>query len=1174
MSQAYTFEFLTCTGEKTATKTYAKDHNNQILVKDFDAGIYFTFKKTLPIETPQTFFNFLKSASQKPNSFIIHFGQLKEGLSRATPHRRLSNVQKHGDKITLTHTDKAVHILDADTYYAPFPTNPRDPQSLIKARDHFLKELGLSDYTCVFQWSGTAFWDKKVGKEDPYKLSAKIGIFTDQPVCVESFRDWVEHNPLDARDRSGNILYKDKNTTQPKKILDVAVNSIHQPVFIANPVFANGIQDHVAERITLYEGKKPAIPTLDFGLEDSVERAIRLEEEEEKKRLEEEKKKNDPKTKKKKTPPPSINSPHQIEKRRRALFTKLEGMTDSNRNDICFNVGRELGYLLKDDVDRLADTLEEALEVVAARGGGDWSKHQQTFANAFHYGVHFHTPKDPTHRNPRPLPKKTNNKVLFTPSFLPALPKDFRGLLFLLASMGTGKTKRIIDLIYDLGFSQLTVVPTQSLSQNVTKRYNDAGVPTENYLDQQIDGITPDFYHSERGLTVCLDSLPKVRGHYPIVVLDEVHEILGNLLKPFKGTDFAHVYNALRHFLSNAEIVIASSANLLPEHEEILKSLCGEKPTQKITHISENRNEEHFFLSDEDPAIIAELLHKALIRGERPLAFFVSQRQLLLTKRILQKRMPKIKILSHHSEQTAEEKEAMAAPDKFWPRFDAIFITSSAASGLDFSRLNVIDAIYVDGNSLDSNVLEFDYTTIAQAVKRVRHTITNKFFYYLPEKKARWRKPHEIAREHLSQNKKTIQRLEKEYNFHRSEIEFVENWPQQYKAFCVLTSLKERHSCYQQQRLRLSLTRRGIPSYDISALEYTQGKYNELKEENPQAADYYKEKVLITPEQTEQTLKETKNLRKQIKQEFKEMVVVADDLTEEEAKALSFQSQSQEDKAAIEKFRLKEFYGEEFPVNLELIEQDENHLTRKRLRNREIAQKFSQVSEFFLQRDKQELTHRYQPALARNFYNNAEVQHDLLFLAVQLYPELNKYLVYPFEIEEHFDKTQKIQEFITKHKNHPDFLSWKQKEADYPIEKLIGELFLRHLGINRISHKETLKDENGNSIKDENGKRKFTRIYSLDLENENLLYRLGAARRERLEQEINTARFQLGYESMPSTIQTIGFDGETVTDNPQTDYDYDYDSEEFQKLFEEEKKVSQQKEITQTESEFIDRFYN
>jgi hypothetical protein len=964
---------------------------------------------------------------------------------------------------TFKPVDTGWVFCDFDDVRIDFDVDPSNEESLRQAGEAVLKLVGLLAYSCVLVWSSTAFFDAKTGQVAPRKAKCRVVFKLERPACLKAIKTFFKQVGADC-----------------------ALATATQPVYLASPRF-EGFNDPLTRRLFLYEGDQDTLDNDVFDLYDTAEK----EKQEQKLKAQ-----TQAQTSKKKTAQTSNSTVKKNLDNLERWLQELENCPQGvgARNALAYRCGCGVGAALRGATQHEIDNALARAMVILDRHYNDKKKYYTQFAKGFEQGQALEgdfvretvTEFKPHH----PTTKKSEKK--WKPDFFPTIPQTEKKTTYVLnASMGTGKTHAIGEFLSHLNKPRvLVIVPSKALALNTAKRYN-----ATCYLDLQEES-TFNYYEAER-LTVCVDSIWRVRGEYDVVVCDEFHQICESLLKKQKNNvNFETLFSHLKRRFHEAKTVFIASANLHPKHLQIADKL-GEVTPTIITHVSENPAEKWINLKNSNQLMY--IAHEYLKRDQKIAYFCASLEQAKRVQNSLQRHNPRKKILAHHSEQNIDEMQLMQDVNSSWINYDVVIFTTTAGSGVDFSVEDHFDAVFLDGMGSKN----LPYTAFEQASKRVRYPKESNIYTAIPDVFTKIDTDKEMIEKILNREKPTLALLG--YEDRDKASIYNEIGKEAVIAFVKLSVLREQNSVCVWTQLKKRLESRGIAWVE-----------RDLEQEGVP-------KILL-----DDVRDELKGIKKELDEKKETEIINADELTESEADELESRDVCVEEKRALQKFHLQKFY--EKTVDKTLIEQDKKGKTRKQINNRAEVDLFESQPDIFIERDKRdERGGKRSLADAKHHYLRAHYNHAAFTLLANVYPKLNDNQLYPVTLTENFDVVEEVKNFkerFSKTLTQKDLLPEDLANMEN-IQKFLGLLGGRLFGIKTVAKKEFIKDEHGKTIKDEHGKRLSRRVYSLDLENEAVLKELGEARQRRLRNEIDAAC--LDFESVG--IQTIGFGGVVFQDN-------------------------------------------
>ena len=927
--------------------------------------------------------------------------------------------------------DSFVAMCDIDGLELPFQVDPRKSGDLDQI-ESFLREKYrcLRDVTFILQFSSSAFLAKPLQTNaqgdllTSNRLCAHIWVRFDKAICAESLKDFYNAFGFDA--------------------------SLAHPVqvhYFADPVF-EGVSDPLAYRLRLCKGSHEEIKTSELPM--LLQNKAEWEKEQERKRIEAEKKAKKAVQTQKQQETLLLTEAKTVGRHPQNLVNEIKSAREGARNETASKKGFALGICLRsfspEEQGVWLGKAEDALRVISE--GNDLKNNLNTLHRAFQAGL---ASKDTSSERPRSIKKapgwalKETSKE-WTPEFLPSIEpiNDRWGCFYAVkASMGTGKTHRFAEFVRNTGLNTLIVTPTRSLAHGAVTRFDCV-------CYEDLEGST---FKAPR-LSVCLDSIHKVTGHYDIVILDEFHQTAPALLKEFSGKNvhFELIFTHLQKRVQDAAHVLVGSANLEAEDIALLKRLDKNKRVEAMEHFSENPNEHWEFFVERE--LFDFVVVEALERGLRFPLFSASKKRAETWKNLILQHHPKTRVVVHHSEQEESAREILKNPEE-WQNYDVVIFTTTAGTGVDFSIRDHFDLVFLDGSGVT-----FDYTHFEQASKRVRHTKTSKVVAYIPEKNTEFFTREEILDRVLTQERQTLATM----GVHAKPDLYDENVKDALSFYVEVASLQESRKVRLKTQLQLSLVKKGIVFEEVE----NAGVVNQI------SIDENKKKISeVTKKVTEEDVKRT---------------VEAVVLDENDVLLMENRDLSSEEARSLKKFRLVNFYGE---ISEEIVKSDQDGKLRTQLKNRSELVCFDESPEHFLEKDRNDMKGgKRKMVSAKNHYQKAEFKHTLARILVHHHPEWNSFLPMPLKLEENFDVLEETRKFYAKFKH----LLSKRMISESNLEKFLGEMALSIFGMRRVCKKVTVgKAEDGSLIR--------KNVYSVNLEHEELLARLGReeARRCRLE---------------------------------------------------------------------------
>ena len=216
---------LRCPPGRLATKTIGPTG----VVKGYDAGATFTWRKvTLPHDVT-ALFNWLSAQVLRPDEYLVH-GSVRDGAGPRV-NRRIH--EKEGRRPPdFRDADQRHLVIDVDGVRgdADFRSDPI--AAVISIRDRIPELRGVA---CIFIGSSQAGMSELV--------RGKLVFILDRPVSLSAIKTWA----LVANQKAG------------EKIIDLSLFNPVQPIYLAAPLFVGGAIDPMPERVRIIPGEERAV---------------------------------------------------------------------------------------------------------------------------------------------------------------------------------------------------------------------------------------------------------------------------------------------------------------------------------------------------------------------------------------------------------------------------------------------------------------------------------------------------------------------------------------------------------------------------------------------------------------------------------------------------------------------------------------------------------------------------------------------------------------------------------------------------------------------------------------------------------------------------------------------------------------------------------------------------
>lgn len=258
----------------------------------------------------------------------------------------------------------------------------------------------------------------------------------------------------------------------------------------------------------------------------------------------------------------------------------------------------------------------------------------------------------------------------------PSIPKfnlnKYESLL-VKAPCGMGKTESIIPFLNQIGLD----VPILT----ITFRRTLAGKQFDEYLKYGFIKYD-DEYVKKYGLIeahrliVQIDSLHKVRGHYPIIILDEVVYTLIHIMDFVKEKE--SVWNALRYHICNSKTLFAADAFLSNDIIEMIE-LCGKKPYVYYNTYPKQSDKTVYVVEDKVDLIL--MIKESIKHGKRLIIPTNSETFASNIDKMISLEFPHIKCKLY----TAKNHDGKD-PTHEWDQYDVVIFSPTIIAGNSFVK--------------------------------------------------------------------------------------------------------------------------------------------------------------------------------------------------------------------------------------------------------------------------------------------------------------------------------------------------------------------------------------------------------------------------------------------------------------------------------------------------------
>lgn len=276
-------------------------------------------------------------------------------------------------------------------------------------------------------------------------------------------------------------------------------------------------------------------------------------------------------------------------------------------------------------------------------------------------------------------------------------PLPPEGLIFLKATLGTGKTHTISQLLQSGAIKGkfLSLTDTSALVESNARRFGAGDFRNRDDLQDFISG------NSNR-LSGTLHSLHKIRGlEFDFVFIDEADSVMNNLLFApiISELNRNQIIEVLHDILRKTKVVVLSDGDLSEQTLRAYVSLAGKaRPLYKIVHTRKNLQGVKAYQHPTEGSVWGALEMK-LRQGKTCLLVSDSSPDSLnsyyITFNRVFKNSKNIKVVHANSKMDADVKDIINHTTAALSRqkIDALFCSPSVTNGVDFNYFDVVFVI-------------------------------------------------------------------------------------------------------------------------------------------------------------------------------------------------------------------------------------------------------------------------------------------------------------------------------------------------------------------------------------------------------------------------------------------------------------------------------------------------
>jgi hypothetical protein len=319
---------------------------------------------------------------------------------------------------------------------------------------------------------------------------------------------------------------------------------------------------------------------------------------------------------------------------------------------------------------------------------------------------------------PFPVPDETYNSPKV--ESLLHLPETF--CFMLQSAMGTGKTKAVIELIKDRGYTRICTLSNRiQFSGNMQQRMAAHGLFFHCYYDDPNELDKRDKIIVQMESTRLVDPFPP-EHQYDLVLCDEIVSLLNQFNSPTMNGRILSCANAFSGIIGTAKCVLCLDAFLSVMAVDTMKYLRAAQNDVIVYRNSFTPNLGNVFIFNHYENFEKDIIAK-VYKNEPSVAAIASKKKAEdLHKELLKVASGPVKLYSDNTDDKVKRTE-LGDLDKYWDKLAALIYTSTITVGASFEKP------HYEHRFLYSSSMAANFRDSIQSVMRVRD-VKNPALYY------------------------------------------------------------------------------------------------------------------------------------------------------------------------------------------------------------------------------------------------------------------------------------------------------------------------------------------------------------------------------------------------------------------------------------------------------------